>query len=82
MHGYSTYLLGHSEKVAANHALLHPVHADDNSITFLEPLRCTKPIVCERYKPLNDALSQKQEYEPIFLRLWNSNFTLHLEASH
>ena len=30
LHGYSSYLLSQSKKVAANHALLHPVHADDN----------------------------------------------------
>ena len=67
LHGYSTYLLSQSKKVAANHALLHPVRADDNSITFLDPVSSLRPTVCERYKPLNDALSQKHEYDPILL---------------
>ena len=61
LHGYSTYLLNQSEKVAHNHALLHPVHADNNSITFLEPAPSIRPSVCERYKPLNDVLSGKQD---------------------
>ena len=67
LHGYSTYLLSQSKKVTANHALLHPVHADDNSVSFLVPVSTIRPTVCERYKPLNDTLSQKQEYEPILL---------------
>ena len=67
LHGYSTYLLSQSKKVAANHALLHPVRADDNSISFLDPVSTIRPTVCERYKPLNDTLLQKQEYEPILL---------------
>ena len=38
LHGYSAYLLSQSTKVAANHALLHPVHMDDNFITFVDPV--------------------------------------------
>ena len=66
-HGYSTYLLSQSKKVAANHALLHSVRADDNSITFLDLVSSLRPTVRERYKPLNDALLQKHEYDPILL---------------
>ena len=47
LHGYSTYLLSQSKKAAANHALLHPIHADDNSISFLDPVSTIRPTVCE-----------------------------------
>lgn len=56
-------MLSQSKKVAANHSLLCPVHGDDNSITFLDRVSTVRSTVCEQYKPLNDILSQKQEYD-------------------
>ena len=66
---YCSYLYQQREKVTKHHQSLVPIRAPTEAQSFMviSPQACTSPVHTERYKTLNCALEETEEFVPIFL---------------